>query len=144
MAGGGISVIIGTSLVIARLHKLGKLIISLGTGMGLIGLIIFLLIETTLINPIETGSDLGFFILRLLIDFYFIGVLLTIFAKRKMKVISKEPEEKKYIEQFLPQEKTGEITNKIKCPACKEENNDYEIYCQYCGTALKYNLESHL
>jgi hypothetical protein len=32
MAGGGISVIIGTSLVIARLHKLGKLIISLGTG----------------------------------------------------------------------------------------------------------------
>ena len=112
--------------------------------MGLIGLSIFLLIEATLINPIETGSDLGLFILRLLIDLYFIGVLLTIIAKRKMKVSSKEPEEKKFLDQILPQEKIEEIPNKIKCPACKKENNNYDIYCKYCGTALKYNLESHL
>ena len=87
MLGGGISVIIGAILVLIHLHKLGKLIITLGTGTGLIGISIFLLIETIIINPIESWFDFGFFILRLLIDLYFLCIILAIIARKKMKKI---------------------------------------------------------
>jgi hypothetical protein len=148
MAGGGISVIIGTFLILFHLHKMGKLIITLGTGTGLIGISIFLLIETTIINPIETWAEFGFFILSLLIDFYFIGIICVILARKKMKTIAKEEEEYKvdFTAQFIPEnlEKIEEIPKNIICPACKTANSDMEIYCIYCGTALKYDLESHL
>lgn len=147
MAGGGISVIVGTFLILFHLHKIGKLIITLGTGTGLIGISIFLLIEITIINPIETWADFGFFILRLLIDFYFIGIIFVMIARKKMKTIGEEQEfDFKSSEQFIleKEEVLEDIPKNIICPVCKTANSDSKSYCQYCGTALKYDLESHL
>ena len=149
MLGGGISVIVGTILILFHLHKLGKLIITLGTGTGLIGITIFLLIETTIINPIETWIDFGFFIIRLLIDLYFLGIILAIIARKKMKKIGEEEGYSGgYTPQLLPeQEKEEEIEQlqkKVICSICKSANPESESHCHYCGTALKYDLESHL
>jgi hypothetical protein len=147
MLGGGISVIIGAILVLLHLHKFGKLIITLGTGTGLIGISIFLLIETTIINPIETWLGFGFFILRLLIDLYFLGIILAIIARKKMKKFGEEEEFTSEFTKDLLSEKEEEIDQmqkKVICPICKSANSDTESNCRYCGTALKYDLESHL
>ena len=150
MAGGGISVIVGAILILIHLHKLGKLIITLGTGTGLIGISIFLLIETTIINPIESWLDFGFFVLRLLIDLYFLGIIIAIIARKKMKKIGEE--EGIYTSEYVPdlfsekekEEEIEQLQKKIICPICKSANSDTESHCHYCGTALKYDLESYL
>jgi len=147
MLGGGISVIVGTILILFHLHKLGKLIITLGTGTGLIGITIFLLIETTIINPIESWFDFGFFIIRLLIDLYFLGIILAIIAHKKMKKIGEEEDYTgEFVEDLLPEkeEEIDQLQKKIICPICKSANSDTDSLCRYCGTALKYDLESHL
>ena len=149
MLGGGISVIVGAILVLIHLHKLGKLIITLGTGTGIFGISIFILIETTIINPIDNWLDFGIFILRLLIDLYFIGIILAIIARRKMKKIGKKEEfTDDYVQQMFQEkkkeEKTEQLQKKIVCPICKSANPDTNSQCHYCGTALKYDLESHL
>ncbi len=149
MLGGGISVIVGAIFVLIRLHKLGKLIITLGTGTGLLGISIFILIETTFINPIDNWLDFGFFMLRLLIDLYFLGIILAIVARKKMKQIGEEEDYTgKSVKDLFPEkEKEEEIDHlqkKIICPICKSANSDTESHCRYCGTALKYDLESNL
>lgn len=147
MAGGGISVIFGTILILFHLHKLGKLIITLGTGTGLIGITIFLLIETTIINPIESWFDFGFFIIRLLIDLYFLGIILAIIARKKMKKIGEEEDYTgEFVKDLFPkkEEEVDQLQKKIICTICKSANSDTDSHCHYCGTALKYDLESHL
>lgn len=81
--GGGISVIVGAMIVAMDHYRLGKFIIGIGAGMGLIGLIIFFaagiidgtIIEETeaLIAEISHGS------------YGFLGILLTIIARMKLK-----------------------------------------------------------
>lgn len=150
MAGGGISVIIGSFLIIFHIHKLGKLIMTLGTGTGLIGISIFLLIEMMIINQINTWTDLGFFILTLLIDLYFLGMILVIIARRKMKLEDKGEEELKFdfsgqiFHEKEKEEQLEKIPKGIICPSCKTTNSNIVSYCSYCGTALNYDLESHL
>jgi len=147
MLGGGISVILGAILVTLHLHKLGKLIITLGTGTGIIGISIFLLIEITLINPVESWLDFGFFILRLLIDLYFLGIILAIIARKKMKKIGEEEDYTgEFVKDLSPEkeEEIDQLQKKIICSICKSANSDTDSHCRYCGTALKYDLESHL
>ncbi|MFX0188972.1 MAG: hypothetical protein ACFE8A_14700 [Candidatus Hodarchaeota archaeon] len=138
--GGGISVIIGTILVIINLYKIGKLIISLGSGMGLIGILFFIAFEITFIGPINTWEKFGLFALGLLLNLYFIGVIITIIGRRKMKKISEAEEE-------VPQVKIvdyNSTTEKIKCPVCNLENIKDSKYCGSCGFELSYALESRL
>lgn len=83
-AGGGISVIIGAIITFKSLAP-GKFIIGLGAGMGLIGLIIF--IVTGIIAGTITGTVTGIIIGLLLgpASYGIIGVFMTIFARRAMK-----------------------------------------------------------
>ncbi|MFW9943059.1 MAG: hypothetical protein ACFFFT_18625 [Candidatus Thorarchaeota archaeon] len=80
---GGISVIVGSLIVAMNHYRLGKFIIGLGAGMGLISLIIFL------VSGIFEGSildDLEGIVLGIVNGSYgFLGILLTIFARMKMK-----------------------------------------------------------
>ncbi|MHA1281378.1 MAG: hypothetical protein ACTSVV_06265 [Promethearchaeota archaeon] len=80
--GGGISVIIG-SLIAAKEIRLGKFIIAVGAGMGLIGLIIFL--ATSIIAGSILSDMLS--ILNGIINgsYEFLAVLLIIFSRRKIK-----------------------------------------------------------
>ena len=80
---GGISVIIGALIVAIDHYRLGKFIISLGAGMGLISLIIFLIsgiFEGTILDDIE-GIVLGI----VNGSYGFLGILLTIIARLKLK-----------------------------------------------------------
>ena len=77
--GGGISVIIGAILVSRDKIGLGKFIIGLGAGMGLIGLIIFL------ITSMLAGTVLAVVIGLINGSYGFLGVVLTIIARMKLK-----------------------------------------------------------
>ena len=81
--GGGFSVVIGTILFMRDHEKLGKLLITIRAGMGLIGLIIFFIM---LIYTWTVVSTLGSLILATINGSYgFAGVLLTIYGRIKLK-----------------------------------------------------------
>ncbi len=83
--GGGFSVIVGAIIVAKNHYKLGKLVIAIGTGLGLIGLIIFVItgiITGTLDSTLMTNI---FALIALNGGFGFVGVLLTILGRRKLK-----------------------------------------------------------
>ena len=75
---GGVAVIIGVILVVKDKIGLGKFIIGLGAGLGLIGLVIFI-ITSFMAGPLA--------IIYALINgsYGLLGVILTIFARRKFK-----------------------------------------------------------
>ena len=81
--GGGISVIIGSIIVAMDHYRLGKFIIGIGAGMGLISLLIFL------ITGIVEGSileELDQIVLETIHGSYgFLGVILTIIGRIKLK-----------------------------------------------------------
>ena len=79
--GGGISVIIGAILVSREKIGLGKFIIGLGAGMGLIGLIILLITSLLAGTVLAVSSGLinG--------SYGFLGVVLTIIARLKLKKV---------------------------------------------------------
>jgi hypothetical protein len=90
--GGGISVIIG-SIIAFKVIPIGKWIIGLGAGMGLIGFIIWLV--TGIIAGTITGTFLEILFGLLLgpASYGIIGVFLTIWARRFIK--KKKEEESK-------------------------------------------------
>ncbi|MFX1321032.1 MAG: hypothetical protein ACFFAQ_05235 [Promethearchaeota archaeon] len=81
--GGGISVIIGSIIVAMDHYRLGKFIIGIGAGMGLISLLIFL------ITGIIEGSileELDQIVSETIHGSYgFLGVILTIIGRIKLK-----------------------------------------------------------
>jgi hypothetical protein len=83
--GGGISVIIGTIMVALDHYGIGKFIIGLGAGMGLLGLIVYIItgiiggtladqLVAVIVNLISLSGGFGF-----------VGVLLTILGRAKLK-----------------------------------------------------------
>lgn len=81
--GGGISVIIGAIIVALGSYGIGKFIIALGAGMGLIGLIIFLI--TSILAGSVISSIIGLILQILNGSYGFLGVLLTIIARMRLK-----------------------------------------------------------
>lgn len=80
---GGISVIVGSLIVAMDHYRLGKFIIGIGAGMGLISLLIFLitgLVEGSILEELDqivTETIHG--------SYGFLGVILTIIARMKLK-----------------------------------------------------------
>jgi len=81
--GGGISVIVGALIVSMNHYRLGKFIIGIGAGMGLIGLIIFII--TSLIQGVIVAELIGIILNILHGSYGFLGVILTIIARMKLK-----------------------------------------------------------
>lgn len=93
--GGGISVIGGAILVMMHRYKIGKLIIWIGAGMGMIGLIAFMImqgIEGTLLSMLKLEIIT---LLSLNGGFGFAGIILVVFSRFKMKK-SKYEEKSEY------------------------------------------------
>ncbi len=81
---GGISVILGALLIIGNHYKLGKLVSTIGTGIGIIGFIILVILE------LATGSMAGVFYSSVIgmstISEFFgvLGLFLAIFARKEI------------------------------------------------------------
>ena len=93
--GGGISVIGGAILVMMHRYKIGKLTIWIGAGMGMIGLIVFLIlqgIEGTLILMLRLEITT---LLSLNGGFGFAGIILVVLSRFRMKK-SKYDKKSKY------------------------------------------------
>ena len=140
IVGGGISVIIGAILVLTHLHKIGRLLITLGSGMGIIGSIIFIMWNITF------APSAGAFFLGLILDFYFIGIILTIIGRRKMKIKEEDEFEEDDFEPLLtPNQPEPRVNgNTVPCPVCDTRNPKAATFCRQCGTSLNYDLESYL
>ncbi len=80
---GGIVVIIGALIVAMNHYILGKIIIALGAGMGLIGLIIFFI--TSIIEGSIYADIVGLITEIGHGSYGFIGIILTIIARLKLK-----------------------------------------------------------
>lgn len=74
-AGGGFTVLVGTGVIASGHNIIGKIIVGLGAGMGIIGLIIMLVTGAISGTLLERISSLGI---------GFIGVLITITARLKL------------------------------------------------------------
>ena len=83
-AGGGISVIIGAIVTFKSLAP-GKFVIGIGAGMGLIGLIIFIVSGIIAGTIAGTVSEIIIGLLLGPASYGLIGVFMTIFARRSMK-----------------------------------------------------------
>ena len=81
--GGGISVIAGALIVAIDHYRLGKFIIGFGAGMGLIGLITFIVIS--LIQGAIVAEFVGIVMGIINGSYGFLGVILTIIARLKLK-----------------------------------------------------------
>ncbi len=80
---GGIAVIVGAVIVALNQYFIGKFIISLGAGMGLVSLIILIIVN--LIAGSLIASLFGILIGILNGTYGFLGVILTIVARFKLK-----------------------------------------------------------
>ena len=81
--GGGTSVIVGSLIVLMNHYRLGKFIIGIGAGMGLIGLIIFIIMST--IQGTVVSEIIGIVLAIINGSYGFLGVILTIVARMKLK-----------------------------------------------------------
>ena len=82
-AAGGIAVIVGAIIVAMDHYKLGKFVIMLGAGLGLIGLIIMLITGIIAGTAVEEVTGIVSTIING--SYGFAGVLLTILSRRKLK-----------------------------------------------------------
>lgn len=83
--GGGVSVITGAILVSMHRYKTGKLVIWIGAGMGLLGLIVFFILQGiagTLISMLHLEITT---LMSLNGGFGFAGIILVVFSRYKMK-----------------------------------------------------------
>jgi len=140
IAGGGISVIIGSILVLIHLHKFGKLLITLGSGMGIVGIILYIMWFITF------APSAALFFLGLVLDIYFVGIILTIVGRKKMKKKETDEFDESFSEPaIVSKEPEPRITDdSILCPSCDSRNPRIATFCRNCGTALSYDLEDYL
>ena len=140
IAGGGISVIIGSFLVLINLKKIGKLLITLGSGTGILGIILFIMWYITF------AESVGLFFLGLVLNIYFAGIIMTIIGRRKLKNKETDDFDEDLSEPALlttePEPRISRDT--IMCPACDSRNPKVATFCRNCGASLEYDLESYL
>ena len=114
--------------------------------MGLIVIIIFLTIDMIVISPVNSFGDFMFYVLVLLLNLYFIGVILTIIGRRKMKKITEsEPDEDTFDIKIIDDSTAFENIDKgLKCPMCYTRNPMEAKFCRRCKFEFIDSLESNL
>ncbi|NHJ23978.1 MAG: zinc ribbon domain-containing protein [Candidatus Lokiarchaeota archaeon] len=147
---GGYSVIVGIFLILLGLRRLGKIIISIATSFGLIGLIIFIIVWFITIAGISLDPSVQA-ILDQIYNFFtinsgaaFAGTVLAIVGKSGIKKTPKI--EAKKVEDGLitsePAQEVPEIDPHISnlknkyCPNCGKILPIHANFCNECGTSF--------
>jgi hypothetical protein len=136
-AGGGYTVIVGLILVILNQYRLGRIIISFGTGFGIIGIIVYIsyyiinftgiITDSTILSHIE--QIYGLFTFNS--GFGFVGTILVIIGKFGLK--KPEEEEKELLQS--KEEATEVFDTQVKyCPNCGNALPVHANFCNECGT----------
>jgi hypothetical protein len=136
-AGGGYTVIVGVILYMLKQYRLGRIIISFGTGFGLIGIIVFVTYYIVDLTGIITNPTFiaylnqiyGFFSFNT--GFGFTGTVLAVIGRlalRKPKLI---PEEKAVTTEA---EASEVFDTQVKyCPNCGTALPIHANFCNECG-----------
>jgi len=138
-AGGGYTVIAGVILVMLKQYKFGRIIISFGTGFGLIGIIVFIAYYIVNLTGIITDPVIIAYLNQIYglfsfnSGFGFAGTVLAVIGRiglKKPKVPIKEEEE-------VPIEnEAAEVfnTDTKYCPNCGKPVPAHANFCNECGT----------
>jgi hypothetical protein len=140
-AGGGYTVIVGLILVILHQYRLGRIIISFGTGFGIIGIIVYIsyyiinltgiITDPTILSHIE--QIYGLFTFNS--GFGFVGTILVIIGKFGLK---KPEEETKELPKDKEEEASEVFDTQVKyCPSCGKAVPIHANFCNECGTEFE-------
>jgi len=136
---GGYSVIIGAILILINQIKLGRIIITVATGFGMLGLIFYagtwiLRISGITVSPtIQTILDQMYILFTYNSGLAFSGIAIAIVGRygiKKPKKVEKEvsPEKAKSKDSI-----TENLDSKF-CPNCGEKLPNKANFCNQCGT----------
>ncbi|TFF89803.1 MAG: zinc ribbon domain-containing protein [Promethearchaeota archaeon] len=137
-AGGGYTVIAGVVLVVLKWYRLGRIIISFGTGFGLLAIIVYIAYYVVNLTGIITDPTMLAYLTEIYglfsfnTGFGFGGTVLAVIGRmglKKQKEITKEtpaPQEEEASEVFDAQVKY--------CPNCGKAVPLKANFCNECGT----------
>lgn len=127
-AGGGYTVIAGVIFAMLNQYRLGRILISLGTSFGILGIVVFIAYYVIDFSGIITNPTiLGFInqiygIFTFNSGFGFAGTILAVIGRMGLK----EPEEE-------AEEEPEDDTQVKYCPNCGEALPIHANFCNECG-----------
>jgi hypothetical protein len=135
-AGGGYTVIAGLILVMLKQYRLGRIIISFGTGFGLIGIIVYITYYIVNATGIITNPTVLAYLTQIYglfsfnSGFGFAGTILAAIGRMGLKkpkaIVKEEPESE--------EESTEIIDTQVKyCPNCGKPIPLHANFCSECG-----------
>ena len=135
-AGGGYTVILGVILVLLNRYRLGRIIISFGTGFGILGIIVYIAYYVVKLTGIITNPTILTFLTQIFGLFYFnsgfgfAGTILAVIGKIGLK----KPE-KTVTEIASSEEEASEVfdTQVKYCPHCGKAIPLHANFCNECG-----------
>ena len=136
-AGGGYTVIAGLILVMLKQYRLGRIIISFGTGFGLIGIIVYITYYIVNATGIITNPTILAYLTQIYglfsfnSGFGFAGTILAVIGRMGLKK-PKEIVKENSISQDEEASEDAKIQVKY-CPNCGKEVPLHANFCNDCG-----------
>lgn len=136
-AGGGYTVIAGVILVMLNQYRLGRIIISFGTGFGILGIIVYIAYYVVNLTGIITNPTILAYLTQIYGFFSFnsgcgfAGTILVVIGKIGLK----KPKEIAEGELILEHEEPSEVfdTQVKYCPNCGKALPMQANFCNECG-----------
>lgn len=138
---GGYSVLVGVLLIILKFNKLGRIIISIATSFGLLGLLIYAAtwivgaFNINLSTAWQTTLDTIYGYFTFNSGLAFSGTAIAIFGKFGLKRSEKAYEEKaeEAIEEYEEEESSSDDSGSKFCPECGNKLPARANFCNECG-----------
>lgn len=137
-AGGGYTVIAGVILVLLNQYRLGRIIISFGTGFGVLGIMVYIAFYVVNLTGIITNPTILAYLTQIYglfsfnTGFGFAGTILAVIGKIGLKKPSKKVEETPTSQE---EEASEVFDTQVKyCPNCGKALPLHANFCNECGT----------
>lgn len=140
-AGGGYTVIAGVILVMIKQYRLGRIIISFGTGFGILGIVVYIAYYVVNLTGIITNPTILAYLSQIYglftfnTGFGFAGTILAVIGKMGIRKPKKPVKEQPEV-LTPPEDAASEVFDaQVKyCPSCGKAVPLLANFCNECGT----------